>query len=228
MELAVVVQRRHARHELPQDAPHQAGISALTLGPCHPRVRRRRPDVVRHTQAIHQLHREEAGVRLHHQLIETHEVRMRDIGETAEFPLETGDVGRSRPPQGLERDRFVAHAVVDRVDDTHPTRTEPAKDRESLRAAKLGLDRSRPVRSRDRRRRIVQREQSGERWPVPAARESRSRVRAPAPDARRPHAAPHRPRRASMRNGWRASAARARVSWKMSLRRRQRSGSISG
>ena len=97
-------------------------------------------------------------VRLHHQLIETDDVRMRDIGETAEFPLETRDVGRARPPQGLERDCFVAHAVVDRVDDAHSARTEPAKDGESLRAAKLGLDRIRPVRALDRRRRIVERE----------------------------------------------------------------------
>jgi hypothetical protein len=76
---------------------------------------------------------------------------MRDIGETAEFPLETGGLGRSPPPQGLERDRFVTHAVVYRVDDTHSTRTKPTKNGEALRSAKPGLDRVRPVLVRDRR-----------------------------------------------------------------------------
>ena len=76
---------------------------------------------------------------------------MSDIGEAAEFPLETRDVGRARPQQGLERDHFVANAVVHRVDDAHAARTEPAKDRESLRAAKLGLDLIRPVPAHDRR-----------------------------------------------------------------------------
>ena len=37
MELAFAVQRRQARHHLPQDAPHQAGVGAL-LGTGRPRV----------------------------------------------------------------------------------------------------------------------------------------------------------------------------------------------
>ena len=151
MELALAVQRRHARHELPQDAPHQAGIGALALRtgvPASATGVRTYSDTPRpSTSSIVK----KQCVRLHHQLIETHEVRMRDIGEAAEFPLETRDVGRARPQQGLERDRFVAHAVVYRVDDAHAARTEPAKDRESLRAAKLGLDLIRPVLAHDRR-----------------------------------------------------------------------------
>ena len=88
--------------------------------------------------------------------METHEVQMSDIGEAAEFPLETRDVGRARPQQGLERDRLVANAVVYRVDDAHAASTEPAKDPESLRAAKLGLDLICPVRAHDRRGPLVQ------------------------------------------------------------------------
>ena len=68
------------------------------------------------------------------QLMETHEVRVSDIGEAAELPLETRDVGRARPQEGLERHDLVANGVVRRVDDAHAAGTEPAKDRESLRA----------------------------------------------------------------------------------------------
>ena len=85
---------------------------------------------------------------------------MSDIGEAAEFPLETRDVGRARPEQGLERDRLVANAVVHCVDDAHATSTELAKDPESLRAAKLGLDLIRPVRAPDWRGPLVQHQQA--------------------------------------------------------------------
>ncbi len=86
--------------------------------------------------------------RVHHELIQGHDVRVSDIREAAELPLEASDVGRARAQQGLERNRFVADDIVRGVDDAHAARTEPAKDPESLRASKLRRELTTPRRSR--------------------------------------------------------------------------------
>jgi hypothetical protein len=73
--------------------------------------------------------------------VETHEVRMSDVGETAKLPLEARRIRRAHTQQRLERDDFVADAVVNGVDDAHPASTEAATNPVSLGAAKpcLGL-----------------------------------------------------------------------------------------
>ena len=80
--------------------------------------------VLDEAHAVDELHREEAPVVLDEQLVETHQIRVRHIGEASELPLQPIEIGGAGAKQGLQRDDLVADAVVRLVDDAHSARAE--------------------------------------------------------------------------------------------------------
>ncbi len=71
----------------------------------------------------HELHREEHVVGIgHHELVELHEVRVRDIRESPELLLEAVERRRAESEQRLDGDRLAAVAVERLVDHPHAAR----------------------------------------------------------------------------------------------------------
>ena len=129
MKLAPVGAAPNPVDELPEDVP-----DALRM---ERRRRRRSTNVFDEVDAVHELHREETIGAVHDELVQRHQVRMRDIRQAAELALEPVDVGRPRAKQRFQRDDFVADLVVDFVDDAHAASAQLPAHREALGPSEL-------------------------------------------------------------------------------------------
>ena len=136
---------------MPDAAPHGAAPSSSD-----PRTYSTKID------AVHELHREETIRVVHDQLVERHQVRVRDVCQAAELPLEPVDVGRPRAKQRFQRDDFVADLVVHFVDDAHAARAQLPAHGEALGPSELRA-RSKRGQWRLDRRGIVSRRKDAER-----------------------------------------------------------------
>jgi hypothetical protein len=125
------------RRAIDRDRPRRR-VDARGRGPPreHP-LEERRP--------VHALHREEPVAALAEQLVELHEVGVRDVGEGAELLLEAVDGRRMQAMETLQRDGGAA-LVVPRLEDlAEGALAEPPPDREALRCCDLPDDPSDPT-----------------------------------------------------------------------------------
>ena len=81
----------------------------------------------------HQFHREEPDVALGDELVELHEIAVRDVGESAEFLLEAVDGGGIGPTQRLEGERLPPAGIADLIDGPHAAGAELTLDRVATR-----------------------------------------------------------------------------------------------
>ena len=92
-----------------------------TLGP--------RPKVER--LSVDELHAEEVAIGVREQLVQLHEVWMRQIGDRPELALEAVDGGAAHGRQRFDRDHHVLAGVVRGVDDAHPARADTTSHHEA-------------------------------------------------------------------------------------------------
>src|SRR5262249_21723472 len=87
-----------------------------------------------------ELHREEPFVGVGHELVELHEIRMRDVGERAELSFESIQrVGRE-VAQRLQRDDGIPASIVRLVDDAETAFAEAALNHETVRSAEFHIE----------------------------------------------------------------------------------------
>jgi hypothetical protein len=104
--------------------------------------------------AIDQLHAEEVAIRVGEQLVQAHEVGVREIGDRSELALQAVDRGAVHCGQRFDRDDHVLRGVVGRVDHAHAACAD-APDHHKAPAAQRGAGRemtAAEIRQRQRRR----------------------------------------------------------------------------
>ena len=94
------------------------------------------PDVLHEVDALHELHREEAPRVLDDELVEADDVRMRHTGEASELLFQPVNAGWRGVTQGLERDDFVAGAILNLVDHSHSARAQTSEHGKTIGAGK--------------------------------------------------------------------------------------------
>src|SRR3989454_11779623 len=87
--------------------------------------------------ATDQFHRVEPVVPVRHELVQRREIGVGDVAEHTEFFFQAVDGGGVLPPQGLQRDGFVALLVVRLVYRAHAAGAKPAADYKPIRAVKI-------------------------------------------------------------------------------------------
>ena len=89
-------------------------------------------DVGQRVAALDELHREEPALAVAEELVELHQVRVREVGERAELLLEAVERARRRAASSVfSATRGVALAVERLVDDAEAARAEAAPDLEA-------------------------------------------------------------------------------------------------
>jgi hypothetical protein len=88
--------------------------------------------VLEEVAALDVLHGEKPGLALREQLVQSHEVRVMQIGERAELALEAVDAERVDTPQRLERDLGFALPIERQIHRAHAAFTKAALDREAI------------------------------------------------------------------------------------------------
>ena len=87
--------------------------------------------------AVDQFHGEEPVVAFTDELIQGHQIRVSDVGESAEFFLQTIDRVGIRPSERLERDHLVANMIAGGVNHAHAAGAQSPEDLKPLGSAKL-------------------------------------------------------------------------------------------
>jgi hypothetical protein len=135
VDLPVTVQEVESLGELDQ------GLSQTIEVPRRSSSRGVQPTahVLDEARTRHELHREEAVALADEELVQAHEIRMAQLGEGAELPLEPVDLFRAEMSQGLRGHREPESRVMDTVDHPHAALSDAREDAE---AAILGERRS--------------------------------------------------------------------------------------